>query len=110
MLEQHDFAADGDGVVGVVAGAVNQLADERVVDDVGADEVPAARFPNVDGAKVLGVAIIIVINIRLIVGRGVGGGDHDGAPVGTAELERLHFLQYRFELRELSPFSHGGLV
>lgn len=79
MFEEDDLAGDVDGVVVGVAGPLHQLPEDRVVDDVGADEVAPSGFPDVDG----------VVVVRAGDGGGfdvVVGGDSADAAAGAALL------------------------
>lgn len=99
MLKEHHLAADSDGVV-VAGAAPDELAEERILHDVGGDEVAAARLPDVDGVEVVGIGDG---DDFVVIGGGVGGGD--GA---AAELEGLHFLEDGFDFGELATLGHGG--
>ncbi|GLT56193.1 hypothetical protein SLA2020_292550 [Shorea laevis] len=97
VLEQDDLAGDVDGTV-VVAGPLRELAEERVVDNVGADEVPSPRFPDVDRLEVGGG----IVDLR----------SNRGARHGPAMLvvEGVQLLQNRLELREfVASFRHDWL-
>ena len=58
VFEQDDFAGDVDGVnvVGIFAGGrpSDEFPEERVFNDLRADEIPAPRFSNVDRVEISG--------------------------------------------------------
>lgn len=90
VFEQHYFAADGDGLVGVATGPLRQFPEQGVVDNVGADEVAAARLADVDRVEVLvGGGAVRGVGAGLVVGVGGVGGGNNGASAaaGAAELE-----------------------
>ena len=89
MLEEDDLATDnGDGVVVIVAGALHELAEDGVVDDVGAHQVAAARLADVDGAEGVSGSIdhvvYVVVGILVIGRRVASGGGNDGGGAGEA--------------------------
>nr|GMD22280.1 cleavage stimulation factor subunit 77 isoform X1 [Ipomoea batatas] len=80
VFEQHHFASDGDGLAEVAAGALYQFLENRVVDDVEADQVLAARLTHVHRVEILRRGGAVRVG-AVFVGEGVGGGDNDGAGI-----------------------------
>ncbi|CAA0810964.1 Unknown protein, partial [Striga hermonthica] len=59
VLEHNDLAADDDRVFLLTAAAgapIDELAEERIFRNVGRDEVPPPRLPDVDRAEILAAA------------------------------------------------------
>lgn len=107
MIEQDDLARDVDRVVVVVGGGgrpLGELSEERVVGDVGGDEVSPPRLSDEDGAEVSG-------DLRSLVVRRGGGHGVPAPPMagGSALLlpERVPLLEHRLDLRQLSLFGHS---
>ena len=89
MLKEDDLATDnGDGIVVIVRGALHELAEDGVVDDVGAHQVAAARLADVDGAegfsRSIDNVVFAVVGILVVRGRVTSDGGNDGGGVGGA--------------------------
>lgn len=121
VLEQHHLAGHADGsrvvvvggAVGPGGGPLDELAEEGVAEDGGADEVAATGLADVDGVE---------------VGWGDGGGGGGGAAVvgdggdvaaaasaaagggavAAGAAEGVPLLEDGLELCELATFGHGG--
>jgi len=78
VFEEHHLAADdGDGGVAIVAGPLHQFSEDRIVDDLGAEEVAAARLADVHGVKAGSGGDHLAAGI-VVVGVGSGGGGEGG--------------------------------
>ncbi|CAI0387659.1 unnamed protein product [Linum tenue] len=109
VLEQDDLAPHAYVVAAAAVGALRQLPEQRVVHNVGAQEVPPPRFPDVDWPQVPGAADGVGGGGGVGVGVVGGGSGGDRAPA-SAELgvEGVELLEDRLEFGELAAAAASG--